>query len=93
LPVQFFWGTLHGYDLTENGDYQKLFDELKKFKAIRVLKSQWFFKYEHNDSVVDLRDHFIKFIDSAGIESKDRLFICEVTDWASWRLLSDPNKL
>ena len=75
------------YDLIKTKDYQKIYDELSKFKAKRVLESVWGFKYEAGKSG-DLRDHFIKFIDK-----DDRLLVIQSNGWGSWNLLFDPNKI
>jgi hypothetical protein len=75
------------YDLIKTKDYQKIYDELAKFKGKRVLESVWCFKYESGKSA-DLRDYFRNFIDS-----DDRLLIIQSNGWASWNLLSNPNEL
>lgn len=75
------------YDLIKAKDYQKLYDELVKFKAKRVLESVWCFKYESGKSG-DLRDHFVKFIDA-----DDRLLVIQSSGWASRNLLFNPNDL
>ena len=75
------------YDLIKAKDYQKLYDELVKFKAKRVLESVWCFKYESGKSS-DLRDHFAKFIDA-----DDRLLVIQSSGWASRNLLFNPNNL
>lgn len=75
------------YDLRNQRDYQKLYDELAKFKAVRILKSLWCFnRIETNTE--RLRDYFKKFIDS-----DDGLIVAEVTDWASIKTESTPNQL
>lgn len=73
------------YDLIDEKNYQKIYDELSSFKAVRILKSVWCFKYEEG-SASDLKDHFKKFIDK-----DDRLIIIESVDWASVRLEASPN--
>ena len=75
------------YDLRKKRDYQKLYDELNNFKALRILESLWCFK-KINTSATDLRDHFKKFIDS-----DDGLCVSEVDDWASKNALETPNDL
>jgi len=75
------------YDLRKQRDYQKLYDELKSFNAVRILKSSWCFK-RHNTNAAGLRDHFKNFIDS-----DDGLVVSEVSDWATWNTTSTPNKL
>ncbi|MGZ0655686.1 CRISPR-associated protein Cas2 [Coraliomargarita sp. W4R72] len=65
------------YDLRNHRDYQKLYDELNNFEAVKILESHWCFN-RINTSAASLRDHFSKFIDS-----DDGLFVSEVTSWAS----------
>lgn len=75
------------YDLIKDKDYQKLYDELKRYGAIRVLESVWAFKYAENNANA-FRDHFNKFIDL-----DDRLLVIE-SSASSWRnLMADPNSL
>ncbi len=68
------------YDLRKDKDYQVLFDELRRFGAIRILKSEWCF-HQSNTSVIALRDHFKGFIDH-----DDGLSVAEVADWAAYKL-------
>lgn len=75
------------YDLRKQRDYQKLYDELKKFNAIRILESIWCFN-RFNTSASGLRDHFKQFIDF-----DDGLLVTEVNDWASYNTLGNPNQL
>lgn len=81
------------YDLRNQRDYQTLYDELKKFKAVRVLKSTWCFK-RFNTNTEELRNHFVKFIDS-----DDGLFVAEIPavgtgyEWAGYNLDGSPNNL
>ena len=73
------------YDLRKPfRDYQPLYDELARFKAIRVLQSLWAFQ-RLNTSAVGLRDHFRQFIDA-----DDGLIVCEVSDWATYNTLGSP---
>ena len=66
------------YDLRKpTRNYDALYDELDKFKAKRVLESQWVFKHE-NINPKNLRDHFASFIGD-----DDRILITTVEDWAS----------
>jgi hypothetical protein len=75
------------YDLRKQKNYQALYDELARFKAIRVLESLWCFnRFETNAG--GLRDHFRQFIDS-----DDGIIVSEVSDWASFGVQGDPNKL
>ena len=50
------------YDLRNSRDYQKLYTELEKYKAIQILESLYCIKYQ-DDKTEELRDHFKKFID------------------------------
>ena len=75
------------YDLRKAKDYQKLYDELGKFGAVRILKSQWCFK-RINTTAGGLRDHFKQFIDP-----DDGLSVAEVADWGTWNTEGNPNHL
>ena len=75
------------YDLRKSRDYQKLYDALELFKAVRILESLWCFN-RFNTSAKDLRDYFKQFIDS-----DDGLCVSEVSDWATWNVLGTPNDL
>jgi len=75
------------YDLRQERGYQKLYDELAKFNAVRLLESAWCFK-RVNTTAAKLRDHFKGFIDA-----NDGLAITEVTDWATYGTLGTPNDL
>lgn len=75
------------YDLRKSRNYQPLYDELKKFNAVRILESQWCFN-RSNTSAKGLRDYFRKFIDS-----DDGLCVSEVVDWATINTLGTPKDL
>lgn len=75
------------YDLRKARDYSKLYEELKRFNAQRVLESTWCFK-RVSTSPTGLRDHFKKFVDN-----DDGLFVIEVSGWATYKADSTPNKL
>lgn len=75
---------LLSYDLRKQRDYQKLYDELKKFEAIRVLESEWTFK-RVNTACVGLRDYFRTFIDE-----DDGLIVMEINDWAAVKPIAMP---
>lgn len=75
------------YDLRNNRDYQKLYDELNKFKAVQVLESLYCFKYK-DDQTEELRDHFSKFIDN-----DDGMIIIKSAFWAGKGLDNSPNNL
>lgn len=79
---------LLSYDLRKEGrDYQKLYDELKSFNAVRILESVWCFKRNYT-SCVALRNHFKRFIDS-----NDGIIVTEVHDWATYNTDDTPNSL
>lgn len=75
------------YDLRKKRDYEKLYAELQRFGAVRILKSLWCFKYQTASSIT-LRDHFRQFIDS-----DDGLIVAEVSSWASIKTDDNPNSL
>jgi len=75
------------YDLRNSSNYQPLYDEFKKFNAVRILESTWCFN-RTNTSPSRLRDYFGKFIDS-----DDGLMISEVSNWASRRTDGTPKDL
>lgn len=78
---------LLSYDLRKQRDYEKLWDELKTFNAVRVLESDWCFK-RINTTAAGLRDHFKSFIDA-----DDGLFVGEITNWATYKARGTPNDL
>lgn len=65
------------YDLRKKRDYQKLYDELEEFDAVRILESTWCFN-RSNTSASGLRNYFKKFVDS-----DDGLMLSEIFAWAS----------
>lgn len=75
------------YDLRKGKDYQKLYDKLNEFKAVRLLESTWCFK-RINTSAAGLRDYFKSIIDT-----DDGLLITESEIWASYNLDNTPEKL
>ncbi len=75
------------YDLRKQRSYQPLYEELKKFGAVRILESLWCFK-RINITAAALRDYFRNFIDA-----DDALCVSEVTDWATINALGHPNQL
>lgn len=76
------------YDLRKEGqDYKSLYDELKKFNAVRILESVWCFN-RFNTNAEGLRNYFKQFIDE-----NDGLFVAEITDWASYNVEGTPNDL
>lgn len=74
------------YDLRKGRDYQKMYDELAKYKAVRVLESLWCFNSASTASA--LRDHFKGFIDS-----DDGLAVIKASDWATFNAKGSPNNL
>lgn len=75
------------YDLREEKDYKKLYDELESFNAVKVLDSLWCFK-RLNTNPKGLRDYFKDFLDK-----DDGLSVSEVSDWATLRAEKTPNDL
>jgi hypothetical protein len=75
------------YDLRGTRDYQKLYDELKRFDAVRILESLWCFN-RVDISASGLRDYWKQFVDS-----NDAICVSEVSDWATLRTLGNPNDL
>ena len=76
------------YDLRKEGrDYQKLYDELKNFNAVRILESVWCFT-RYNTNATGLLNYFKQFIDD-----NDGLFVAEITDWATYNTLGKPRNL
>ncbi|WP_374439785.1 hypothetical protein [Pseudomonas panipatensis] len=75
------------YDLRKQRDYQKLYDELNRFGAVRILKSLWCFN-RVSANTAGLRDHFRQFIDS-----DDGIVVAEVTDWATFNTQGNPKQL
>ncbi|WP_046758043.1 hypothetical protein [Kordia jejudonensis] len=75
------------YDLRNEKNYQKLYDELDKFDAIKILESLYCFKYL-DDKTSDLRDHFKGFMDKS-----DGFIIIKCDHWASYNIDGNPNNL
>lgn len=76
------------YDLVKNKNYSKIFDELKRLGARRMLESNWCLTRSSSGESKNLRGNFQNFIDS-----DDRLVVSEVTDWAGVRIMDNPNNL
>lgn len=74
------------YDLRKQRNYQPLYDELKRLKAVRMLESLWCLHSTAN--AVALRDHLTQFIDA-----DDGLSVSQVADWATRGIANTPNKL
>ena len=75
------------YDLRNSRDYQKLYDELETFNAVRVLESTWCFDRINTDAS-ELRDYFNKFVDSDG-----GLLVDESNSWATFNAVKTPEDL
>ena len=75
------------YDLRNDRDYQKLYNELENYDAVRILESLWCFK-QSDTSAKEIRDHFKQFIDA-----DDGLVVSKVTGWATLRTQGDPSDL
>lgn len=50
------------YQLNDEKDYQKLWDEFDRLDAHKVMKSFYFLDVS-NDSTSEVRNHFLEFID------------------------------
>ncbi|MBL9117447.1 MAG: hypothetical protein JNJ83_20740 [Verrucomicrobiaceae bacterium] len=72
------------YDLIKNKDYPKLWVELERLSAKRVLLSMWCM--DVTGTAAEVRDHFKTFVDS-----DDRIFVVPAEGWASWKALATPN--
>lgn len=75
------------YDLRNQKDYQKLYDELNRLNAHPILESTWGLKLADSNTAAMVRDHFARFIDS-----DDAIMVSEVCDWAGLNIKTDPNK-
>ncbi len=75
------------YDLRNSRNYQKLYDELESFNAVRVLESTWAFK-RIDTNASGLRNYFKGFIDA-----DDGLLIVESKNWSTWNANDTPNSL
>lgn len=75
------------YDLRKQANYQRLYDALEKFKAVRILESMWCF-YRNETTVTGMRDYFRQFIDR-----DDGIMVSDVSAWASYGVLGTPDQL
>lgn len=81
------------YDLVNNKNYPRIYEELKDFNAVRVTESQWCFK-RFNTTAKGLRNHFAKLVDD-----DDRVMVVQVANiegvpqWAGNNLINSPNDL
>jgi hypothetical protein len=81
---------LISYDLDKPGpqDYERIINELKRFGAVEILRSQWVLR--NDATAVVLRDHLKGFIN----QTSDRLIVNELdTVWATWRAMVDINSV
>lgn len=76
------------YDLRNQKDYPKLYDELNRFGAKPILESTWCMNLHDSNTAVMVRDHYAKFIDS-----DDAIMVSEVTSWASRNVKNTPKDL
>ena len=75
------------YDVRADGDYQRLYDELAAFDAVRILESTWCFN-RTGTNPENLRDHF-----RTKVDTNTGLIVSEVSSWASWGTDGNPNGL
>ncbi|MDD4720624.1 MAG: hypothetical protein PHQ88_07190 [Bacteroides sp.] len=81
------------YDLRNGRDYQKLYDVLEEFNAVRMLESCWCFKHINTTSI-GLTEYFKKFIDrDDGLLISQVAEIENVPQWAGRNLDGNPNQL
>lgn len=66
---------LVSYDLRENRDYKRLYDELESFDAVRVLDSSWYFDRPNTTKEL-MAEHFKEFVGA-----EDGLVVAEVGEW------------
>jgi hypothetical protein len=74
-------------DLRKKRDYQKVYDELEKFKAIRVLESTWCFN-RFEVAAKELKIHFENFI-----EDDDGQIVSQNASWSGMNMDVSPNDL
>ena len=75
------------YDLRKQRNYDALYDEFIKFKAIQILESVWCFEYP-DATAAALRDYFADFIDS-----DDGLLVAKMDGWATRNTNGTPKDL
>ncbi len=75
------------YDLRKQRNYEPLYDQIKDFKAVRILKSLWAFE-RYNTNSEKLRDHFRNLVDA-----DDGLIVMEISAWATVNTLGTPKEL
>lgn len=75
------------YDKRRDGNYQQLYDELKRLNAKPLVESTWCMK-QSGTSSAELRDHFGRFFDK-----DDGWIVSKVDGWASKRTQNTPKDL
>jgi len=76
------------YDLRNKRDYKTLYDEFKKFNAVRILESTWCFKLQDSNTAEKVREYFRQFIDK-----DDAIIVSQIADWASYNTDGNPSQL
>lgn len=76
---------LISYELRPQREYERLWNELRRYGAYRGLDCTWWLERDGVTSAC-LRDHFASFI-----EPEDRLVVARVEDWAGRWLKATPN--
>jgi hypothetical protein len=73
------------YDLVKRKDYPKLWEELERLNAKKVLFSQWVMDLSDDLTALQVRLHFEKFVDA-----DDRLVVIRfrAADYASYNALA-----
>ena len=75
------------YDLRQPGaDYAALTTALRELGAKKILLSHWVLRSPN--SAAQIRKHLKQFIDQG-----DRLFVSQISDWASYNTITTPNEL
>ncbi|CAG9247006.1 conserved hypothetical protein [Burkholderia diffusa] len=72
------------YDVRKANNYEELYSELEKFKAVNVLESVWSFERNHT-TAAELREHFKRFV-----KPNDGMLVIKATEWASQSLDGKP---
>lgn len=72
------------YDLRKARNYQPLYDELNRIRAVRVLESVWSFEMD-NTNTATLRDHLRNYLDA-----DDGVLVVKASEWASFNLSGNP---
>lgn len=75
------------YDLRKLRNYDRLYAELERLGAVRVLESLWCLR-SASITAASLRDRLKSFVDG-----DDALCVSKVTDWATFNAKGTPNNL